>query len=214
MVHKLPVRSLKTAQAPFLTTKCTLRHPVQSLPREFYQARSLSFRGRQPNHLIAKFQWRESLLTSNSPAPDTEPICLAFTHPGTVETGFDLKILSIYCNDRPLCCQKDAQDEYQRVFAARGSFTFVQRQETALPPPMEWKETGEDESGRFSIFVPALDSNPYYQYKASHFDSLGRIFEFHTFYHDPAAAFAPNRLMLAMLQAGVVSVVGTFPFLC
>lgn len=121
-----------------------------------------------------------------------------------METKFEITLLAAYCSSFPPRSESEAREEYLRVFKFDHSFTFVQWEETALVAPMEWTETGTDESGTFNIFTPSTN-NPYRLYKTSRIDYSGRVFEFHTFYHDIGAVFATMSLMRAMVAAEIVS---------
>lgn len=137
---------------------------------------------------------------------DADALAVAFSHGGTAETIFDLKILGDFCTTRPPRPRGVVQEEYDRQFSMGANFTFIQCGEDVILPPMDWLGEGEDDTGIFEIFRPReSDNNPYVRLKVGRITRGEEAFELHVFYRHLKVSTDYVGLVSIMVNLDVVS---------
>ena len=106
---------------------------------------------------------------------------VAFSYNGTAETKADLLMLVEHCSELPLRSKSEIAVEYSRAFSYGTSFTYVQWEKEAIPPPMEWIREGKDDIG-FDVFLPGEANIPYWRLKTCQKFRHGKSYEIHVFY--------------------------------
>ena len=130
---------------------------------------------------------------------------MMFAYPATAENMLDLKIMADWCKTLPTYAKYEIEQHYEWNFSKGQSFTFVQYQDNAIAPLMDWIERGEDDEATFIYFTPKEERNPYCQLKVARITRGGQIYEFHIFYRDPTVITNPPALMKIMIELNVVS---------
>jgi hypothetical protein len=129
---------------------------------------------------------------------------IGFAYPGTVETIPHLKILADYCASLPVLRKCEIQELYSREFSLGYSFTFIQQEEDAIDPPMDWMKCGEDDAGTFTIYGPTEDENPYNWHKIGRLTRDGKTYVFHLFYGQSKRDTGLKVLMEIMIKLKMV----------
>lgn len=136
---------------------------------------------------------------------------VAFTYLGTAETLFDLKIFGDFVRTVDPRPRQEVQEEYNRHFSNGVNFTFIQHEECAIQPPMDWEEEDTYDGGNFRLLRPVEDLNPYTRLKIGRITRSQRQYEFHVFYRRSQAVFDFDVLETVMSRLDKVGSVPRLP---